>query len=81
MDRVVYSLFALAAQWLRPRYNAKLQLLEAQIRILRSRIDTARNVLKDAATTRLWTRPKSEGVVRSREELEGVRRSYYREAG
>ena len=42
MDRVVYSLFALAAQWFRPRYNAKLQLLEVQIRMLRSRIDTSR---------------------------------------
>lgn len=44
MDRVVFSLFALAAQWFRPRYNAKLQLLEVQIRILRSRIDATRIV-------------------------------------
>ena len=33
-----------AAQWFRPRYNAKLQLLEAQIKILRSRIDANRSV-------------------------------------
>ncbi len=44
MDRTVFALTALAAQWFRPRYNAKLQLLEAQIRILRSRIDTNRIV-------------------------------------
>ena len=44
MDRVVYSLVAIAAQWFRPRYNAKFQLLEAQIRMLRSRIDTNRIV-------------------------------------
>ena len=44
MDPVVYSLFALVAQWFQPRHNTKLQLLEAQIRILRSRIDTDRIV-------------------------------------
>ncbi len=44
MDRMAFALMALAAQWFRPRYNGKLQLLEAQIRILRSRIDTNRLV-------------------------------------
>ena len=44
MDRKVNSLFAIAAQWFRPRYNAKFQLLEAQIRLLRARIDTNRIV-------------------------------------
>ena len=44
MDRFSFSLVALAAQWFHPRYNAKLQLLEAQIRMLRSRIDTDRIV-------------------------------------
>ncbi len=34
----------LATQWLRPRYNARLRLLEAQIRMLRSRIETSRIV-------------------------------------
>ena len=42
MDRLVFSIFTLAAQWIRPRYNAKLQLLEARIRILRYRIETDR---------------------------------------
>ena len=39
MDRLFFSLLTLALQWFRPRYNAQLQLLQAQIRILRSRID------------------------------------------
>jgi hypothetical protein len=44
MDRLFFSLLALALQWFRPRYNAQLQLLAAQIRILRSRIDVTRIV-------------------------------------
>jgi len=44
MDRLFFSLLALALQWFRPRYNAQLQLLEAPIRILRSRIDVSRIV-------------------------------------
>jgi putative transposase len=44
MDRLVYSLLTLALQWFRPRYNVHLQLLQAQIRILRSRIDVSRIV-------------------------------------
>jgi len=44
MDRLFFSLLALALQWFRPRYNAQLQLLQAQIRILRSRIDVSRIV-------------------------------------
>ncbi len=31
-------------QWMRPRYNARMQLLEAQIRMLRSRVDASRIV-------------------------------------
>ena len=42
MDRLFYSLLTLALQWFRPRYKAQLQLLQAQIRILRSRIDVSR---------------------------------------
>ena len=34
----------MALQWFLPRYNAQLQLLEAQIRILRSRVDASRIV-------------------------------------
>jgi putative transposase len=44
MDRLVFSLLTLVLQWFRPRYNAHLQLLQAQIRILRSRIDVSRIV-------------------------------------
>ncbi len=44
MDRLFFPLLAMALQWFRPRYNTHLQLLEAQIRILRSRIDVSRIV-------------------------------------
>ena len=44
MDRLFYSLLTLALQWFRPRCNTHLQLLQAQIRILRSRIDVSRIV-------------------------------------
>ena len=44
MDRLFFPLLALILQWFRPRYNAQLQILEAQIRILRSRIDASRIV-------------------------------------
>ena len=44
MNQLMFSLIALAAEWFLPRYNAKLQLLEAQLRILRSRIDANRIV-------------------------------------
>ena len=44
MDRFLFSMLALALQWFRPRYNAQLQLMAAQIRILRSRIDATRIV-------------------------------------
>ena len=44
MDRLSFSLLTLALQWFRPRYNAHLQLLQTQIRILRSRIDVSRIV-------------------------------------
>lgn len=45
MEDLFYSLLTLVLQWFRPRYNAHLQLLQAQIRILRSRIDVSRIVL------------------------------------
>lgn len=38
MDRLFFPILSLALQWFQPRYNARLQILEAQIRILRSRI-------------------------------------------
>jgi putative transposase len=44
MEDLVFSLLTLVMQWFRPRYNAHLQLLQAQIRILRSRIDVSRIV-------------------------------------
>ena len=44
MEAMLFSLVTLATQWLRPRYNARLRLLEAQIRMLRSRIDSSRIV-------------------------------------
>jgi putative transposase len=44
MDRLFFSALALALQWFRPRYNTQLQLMAAQIRILRSRIDMSRIV-------------------------------------
>ena len=44
MDRLFFSLLALALQWFRPRYNAQLQMLQGQIRILGSRIDVSRIV-------------------------------------
>jgi len=42
MDRFLFVMLSLVLQWFRPRYNAQLQFLEAQIRILRSRIDVTR---------------------------------------
>ncbi len=44
MDRLFFPLLTLALQCSRPRYNAQLQLMEAQIRILRSRVDASRIV-------------------------------------
>ena len=44
MERLSYRLLALLAHWFTPMYNARLQFLEAQIRMLRSRIDTNRIV-------------------------------------
>ena len=40
MDSVLYPLFALMSQWMRPRFNVRMQLLEAQLRTMRSRVDT-----------------------------------------
>jgi putative transposase len=44
MDHLFFSLLTLVLQWFRPRYNVHLQLLQAQIRMLRSRIDVSRIV-------------------------------------
>jgi putative transposase len=44
MDRVVFGVMTLAMQWLNPRFNARMQFLEAQIRMLRSRVDASRIV-------------------------------------
>ena len=44
MDRTVYALVEMMSQWFRPRYNTRIQMLEFQIRMLRSRIDASRIV-------------------------------------
>ena len=44
MNGLIFSLMELMTQWLRPRYNARIQLLEAQIRMLRVRVDASRIV-------------------------------------
>ena len=44
MDRLFFSLLTLALQWFCRRYNGQLQMLQAQIRILRSRVDVSRIV-------------------------------------
>jgi len=44
VEQAIFSLMTLATHWMRPRYNARLQSLEAQIRMLRSRIDSSRIV-------------------------------------
>ena len=44
MERLSYPLLALLAHWFTPMYNARLQFLEAQIHMLRLRIDTNRIV-------------------------------------
>ncbi|HPG70371.1 MAG TPA: integrase core domain-containing protein [Candidatus Hydrogenedentes bacterium] len=44
MEDLFFSLLTLVLQWFRPRYNVHLQLLQAQIRMLRSRIDVSRIV-------------------------------------
>ena len=44
MEDLFFLLLTLVLQWFRPRYNAHLQLLQAQTRMLRSRIDVSRIV-------------------------------------
>ncbi len=44
MDRLLFPVFMLLAHWLQPRFNARLRFLEAQIRMLRSRVDGSRIV-------------------------------------
>ena len=44
MDNLLFALISLAMRWLEPRYNAQLQFLREQIRILRSRVDAERIV-------------------------------------
>lgn len=42
MDRLTFLLVVLAERLFRPKHDARLQILEAQIRFLRSRIETSR---------------------------------------
>jgi len=44
MERAFCAVLSLAMQWYRPRYNTQVQFLEAQIRILRARVDADRIV-------------------------------------
>ena len=44
MDRTVYALVTMVSQRFRPRYNTRIQMLEFQIGMLRSRIDASRIV-------------------------------------
>ena len=44
MHRMLFAVAAMVTQWFEPRYNAWLQFLEAQVRILRKRIDANRIV-------------------------------------
>ena len=44
MNGLVFSLMELMTQWLRPRYTTRIQLLEAQIRMLRARVNASRIV-------------------------------------
>ena len=44
MERLSYPLLALLAHWFTPQFNARLQFLEAQLRMLRSHLDTNRIV-------------------------------------
>jgi putative transposase len=44
MERIEFAVLALVSRWFLPRYNAHLQLLEAQIRMLRNRIEVSRIV-------------------------------------
>jgi putative transposase len=53
VERIVFPVLALLSHWHRPRYNAQLQLLEAQIRMLRSRIDASRTVPTPAERSEL----------------------------
>jgi len=53
MERLFFPVLSLALQRFRPRYNARLQLMAEQIRILRSRIDSDRIVPNPAEKTEL----------------------------
>ena len=44
MNRLIFPVLMLVAQYFRPRYNAQLGILKAQVRMLRNRIDASRIV-------------------------------------
>ncbi len=44
MNQALFALFTVAMAWARPKYNVRLRFLEAQIRILRARVDASRIV-------------------------------------
>jgi len=53
VERILFPVLALLSHWFRPRYNAQLQLLEAQLWMLRSRIDASRIVPTPAERSEL----------------------------
>ena len=66
MDRLAFPFLALALQWFRPRHNAQLQLMEAQIRILRLRIDTTRivaNPMRFSTINELYTADAESSMI------------------
>ena len=44
MNRLIFPVLMLVAQYFKPRYNAQLSILKAQVRMLRNRIDASRIV-------------------------------------
>ena len=78
MDRLFFSLLTLALQWFLPRYNAQLQLSQAQIRILRSRIDVSRIVPTPQEKAELFLAPYSAMAALHTKRLNSLNTMYQR---
>ena len=61
MDRLNFLLVTLAERLFRPAHNVRLQILEAQIRFLRSRIEASRIVRSPEEKHELLSKPESTG--------------------
>ena len=61
MDRLNFLLVTLAERLFRPAHNVRLQILEAQIRFLRSRIEASRIVPSPEEKHELLSKPESTG--------------------